>query len=72
MRKSAPIQIVIHGPENVAGQKELAKRVAQVHAQAVDGVVAKQSCSVREKIMLMKAVAETVQERQRETTDREL
>ena len=68
MRKSAPINIVIHGPSSAEGQKELARRVAKVHAQAVEGAVSKQRCSVKEKIVLLQAVADTTRQQKKEDT----
>lgn len=71
MRKNQPIEIVVHGPGEGAGQQELARRVAQVHAQAVESVVEKQRCSVKEKIALLRAV-EGMAVKHREPEEREL
>lgn len=71
MRKREPIEIVIHGPDTEEVQRDLAKRAARVHAQAVESVVAKQRCSVREKIALLRAVANTLKP-VREADEREL
>lgn len=71
MRKNQPIEIVVHGPSTGGGQQELARRVAQVHAQAVESAVEKQRCSVKEKIALLRAV-EGMAVRRREPEEREL
>lgn len=71
MRKREPIEIVVHGPDTEVGRRELARRAAQVHAQGVERAVAKERCSVREKIALLRAVADTA-EPVRKTDEREL
>lgn len=71
MRKNEPIEIVVHGPSTDAGWKELARRAARVHAQAVESTVEKQRCSVKEKIALLRAV-ERAAEKPREPEEREL
>lgn len=56
MRKREAIEIVVHGPGTDAGQRDLARRAARVHAQAVESMVEKRRCSVKEKIALLRAV----------------
>ena len=69
MRKKEPIEIVVHKPGTEAGRRELARRAARVHAQAVESVVEKQRCSVKEKIELLRSVGGAGQ---REPSGREL
>ena len=68
IRKSAPINIVVHYPKTEAGIAELARRVAEVHADAVNYKLKQLNCPTSQKIELLEAVIETVKERSKEQT----
>lgn len=59
-RKSAPIHVIVHAPKTEAGQQELAKRVAGVHADLVRRYIQKLRCPSEEKAALLDAVIATV------------
>ena len=68
IRKSAPINIVVHYPKTEAGIAELARRVAEVHADVVNYKLKQLNCPTSQKIELLEAVIETVKERSKEQT----
>ena len=49
----------MHYPTSEAGRKELASRVAMVHAEAVNNYIQKLSCPTEQKKALVNAVAAT-------------
>lgn len=63
MRRSAPINIIVHAPTNPDGQAELAKRVSQIHADAVNRRIKELKCPTYQKQALLEAVINTVKER---------
>ena len=50
------MNIVMHYPTREAGRKELASRVARVHAEAVNNYIQKLSCPTEQKKALANAV----------------
>lgn len=56
MRKAAPINIVVHYPKTEEGWRELKRRVAIVHADAVVNSISKLKCSNAEKLHLLNAI----------------
>lgn len=66
IRKSAPINIVVHYPKTEAGMAELARRVAEVHADAVNYKLKQLNCPTKQKLDLLDAVIHTVKQRSRE------
>ena len=44
MRKAAPINLIVHYPKTEKGWKELRKRVAEVHADAVMTYIRNLNC----------------------------
>ena len=56
MRKAAQINLVVHYPKTEEGWKELRKRVAEVHVEAVMTYVRKLNCPHWKKIKLIDAV----------------
>ena len=66
IRKSAPINIIVHYPKTEAGMAELARRVAEVHADAVNYKLKQLNCPTKQKLDLMDAVIHTVKQRSRE------
>lgn len=61
MRQSAPIRVVVHYPGTGAGRQELARRAAEVHAEFVADAVRRLDCPARQKLELLQAVMDTVQ-----------
>lgn len=55
-RRSAPIQVVMHYPPTEAGTLELARRVASVHADAVNRKIQKLTCPTQQKQRLLAAI----------------
>ena len=55
-RKSAPINVIVHYPKTVEGQRELAERVAGVHADMVNQYIKKLNCPSDQKVQLLDAV----------------
>lgn len=56
MRKAAPINIIVHYPTTEEGWRELRKRMACVHADAVLNSIQKQNCPTWQKIKLLDAI----------------
>lgn len=59
MRKTAPIQVIVHYPKTEEGKQNLAKRVAEVHADFVTTTINKLSCPTKQKLELLQAVIDT-------------
>ncbi|MFR2499773.1 MAG: hypothetical protein ACLS9Z_04785 [Christensenellaceae bacterium] len=59
-RKSAPINVIVHYPKTVEGQRELAERVAGVHANMVNQHIKKLNCPSDQKVQLLDAVIKSV------------
>ena len=55
-RKSAPINVIVHYPKTIKGQRELAERVAGVHADMVNHHIKKLNCPSEQKVQLLDAV----------------
>ena len=68
IRKMAPINVIMYFPKTEKGKEELAKRVAEVHAAAVNQRLKELNCPTRQKLELLDAVIETVKKRSREQT----
>lgn len=58
MRKAAPINIIVHYPTTEEGWRELRKRMASVHADAVMNSIQKLKCPTWQKIKLLDAIIE--------------
>lgn len=56
------MNIILYFPQTKAGQEELAKRVATVHAQAVLDKVKSLNCPTQQKNKLIDAVLEKIRE----------
>lgn len=56
MRKSAPIKLIVHYPTTEEGKRELAGRVADVHAGFVVNTINKLDCPLEQKLELLQAV----------------
>ena len=55
-RKSAPINVIVHYPKTEEGKRELAERVASVHASLVNQHIKKLNCPSDQKVQLLDAV----------------
>ena len=55
-RKSAPINVIVHYPKTEQGKRELAERVAGVHADMVNQHIKKLNCPSDQKVQLLDAV----------------
>ena len=58
MKKAAPINIIVHYPTTEEGWRELRRRMAIVHADAVLNSVQKLNCPTWQKIKLINAIIE--------------
>ena len=65
MKSSRQIRVVVHYPASEEGREELAKRVADVHAAAVNQRLKKLNCPSSQKLQLIDAVIDTVNARSR-------
>ena len=63
MRKTEPIHLIVHYPKTEAEKLELAQRVAQVHANAVNQRLKALNCPEKQKLALLEAVIDTVKKR---------
>ena len=59
-RKSAPINVIVHYPKTEEGKRELAERVAGVHASLVNQHIKKLNCPSDQKVQLLDAVIKSV------------
>lgn len=57
-RKSVPIKIIVHEPKTEEGKRELAQRVAGIHADIVYHTMNQLHCPVEQKKKLLNAVIE--------------
>ena len=60
MRKMAPINVIVYYPKTEKGQDELRRRVALVHADAVNRRLKELRCPEKQKLELLDAVIDTV------------
>lgn len=58
MKKAAQINIIVHYPTTEEGWRELRRRIAIVHADAVLNSVQKLNCPTWQKIKLIDAIIE--------------
>lgn len=58
MKKAAPVNIIVHYPTTEEGWRELRRRMAIVHADAVLNSVQKLNCPTWQKIKLIDAIIE--------------
>ena len=56
MRRMAPVKVLFHFPETEEGNKELARRVAELHASAVIQRIKDLDCSRAQKLELLDAI----------------
>ena len=58
-RKSAPINVIVHYPKTEEGKRELAERVAGVHADMVNQYIKRLNCHSEQKVQLLDAVIQS-------------
>ncbi len=56
MRKHVPVNILVHHPSTDTGREELARRVAQIHADAVTARIQHLNCPAEQKMQLLDAI----------------
>lgn len=66
IRKMAPIHVIVYYPKTEAGKEELARRVSDVHATAVNQRLKSLNCPTSQKLELLDAVIETKKTESRE------
>lgn len=66
IRKMAPINVIVYYPKTEEGQEELARRVADVHAAAVNQRLKSLNCPTQQKLELLDAVIQTTKQNSRE------
>ena len=62
----APINVIVYFPKTEEGNEELARRVSDVHAAAVNQRLKSLNCPTSQKQKLLDAVIETVKKNSRE------
>lgn len=62
MKTFAPINVIVHYPKTEEGQRELRRRVASVHADAVLNSIAKLDCPTSQKAKLLEAIIQDAKE----------
>lgn len=62
MKTFAPINVIVHYPKTEDGQRELRRRVASVHADAVLNSIAKLDCPTPQKAKLLEAIIQDAKE----------
>lgn len=60
MGKPVPVNLIVYSPKNPEGQRELAQRMADVHADAVQRRIKALNCPVQQKLRLLDAVEDVV------------
>lgn len=71
MRSGAPIRVIVQFPATGEGRGELARRVAEAHADFVIGTISRLSCPVRQKLDLLQAVMAAAERAESEPTEQE-
>lgn len=66
IRRMAPVNVIVYYPKTEEGKEELAKRVAEVHADAVIRRLKSLNCPTRQKLELLDAVVDTVRKNQKQ------
>jgi len=64
----APVNVIVYFPKTAEGNEELARRVSEVHAAAVNQRLKSLNCPTGQKLKLLDAVIETARKRSREQT----
>lgn len=69
IRRMAPINLIVYYPKNKEGKEELARRVSDIHAAAVNQRLKSLNCPTNQKLDLLDAVIETAKIRCANTSD---
>ncbi len=67
-RQSAAIHVIVYCPKTEEGKRELARRVADVHADVVHQAIQKLNCPPAQKLELLDAVIATAKKEAGEQT----
>lgn len=59
-RKGTPINVIVYYPKTEQGKRELAERVADIHADMVNQYIKKQNHPSDQKVVLLDAVIASV------------
>ena len=70
IRKMAPVNMIVYYPQTEKGKEELARRVAEVHADAAVRRLKSLNCPTRQKLELLDAVMDTARKNQKQETNR--
>ena len=62
MKKCVPVNLIVYYPKTEEGKRELAQRVADVHAETVKQTLSKLNCSSKQKEQLIDSVIGSVYE----------
>lgn len=68
MRRHGSVYVIFYFPKDETGKDELAKRVAQIHADAVTMRIKGLRCPTEQKLRLLDTVIQTAKEGSREQT----
>ena len=66
IRKMVPIHVIVYYPKTEAGKEELARRVSDVHAAAVNQRLKSLNCPTSQKLALLDAVIGPMKKERRE------
>lgn len=58
--RSVPIKLIVHCPRTAEGRRDLANRMAEVHADFVAATIQTLDCPVKQKLELLQSVIDTV------------
>lgn len=61
MKRYAPINLMIHHPNTEEAKLELAKHVAQVHAESVSASIKRLNCPANQKLLLLNTIIAAAQ-----------
>ena len=56
MKRYAPINLIMHYPNTESAKAELAKHVAQVHAESVSTYIKHLNCTADQKLQLLNTI----------------
>ncbi len=65
MRRCGSVNIIVYSPKTEVGQKELARRVASIHADAVIARLQKLTCPTAQKQQLLDSIIAQCKHQQR-------
>lgn len=72
MRKSAPINVIVHYPTTEEGKKELARRVTSVQADFVTDTICRLNCPTSQKLALLNAVIDAAKKEKKERMSQQI